>query len=95
MIFKRELQSQECEEGDSVTLQCELSKPDVPVVWRKGTQVIHSGEKYSVEKDGATLTLNIADLKPEDAGQYTCLCGDNKTTANIKIKGMRIVQLFK
>lgn len=95
VIFKRELQSQECEEGDSVTLQCELSKPDIPVVWRKGTQVIQPGEKYSIKKDGATVELKIADLKPEDAGQYTCLCGDSKTTANIKIKGMRIVQLLK
>ncbi|KAI7792382.1 putative obscurin-like [Triplophysa rosa] len=91
VIFKHELQSQECEEGDSVTLQCELSKPDIPVVWRKGTQVIHSGEKYSIKKDGATVELKIADLKPEDAGQYTCLCGDNKTTANIKLKELPVV----
>ncbi|KAA0704500.1 Obscurin [Triplophysa tibetana] len=91
VFFKRELQSQECQEGDSVTLQCELSKPDIPVVWRKGTQVIQPGEKYSIKKDGATVELKIADLKPEDAGQYTCLCGDNKTTANIKIKASPLI----
>ncbi|XDV47853.1 hypothetical protein PO909_017402 [Leuciscus waleckii] len=91
VVFKRELQSQECEEGDSVTLRCELSKSGVPVVWKKGTQVLHSGEKYLIKQDAATFELKIADLKPEDAGQYTCLCGDKKTTANIKIKALPLI----
>lgn len=94
VVFKRELQSQECEEGDSVTLHCELSKSGVPVVWKKGTQVLHSGEKYLIKQDAATFELKIADLKPEDAGQYACLCGDKKTTANIKIKGMKVIQSY-
>nr|XP_055038795.1 obscurin isoform X32 [Misgurnus anguillicaudatus] len=91
VVFKHELQSQECDEGDSVTLCCELSKPGVPVVWRKGTQVIHSGEKYSTKQAGPIVELKIVDLKPEDAGQYTCLCGDKKTTANVKIKELPVV----
>ncbi len=90
-VFKRELQSQESDEGDSVTLHCELSKPGVPVVWKKGTQVLKSGEKYLIMQDGATVELKITDLRPEDAGQYTCVCGDKKTTANIKIKGMKLI----
>ncbi|XP_073797123.1 obscurin isoform X9 [Danio rerio] len=88
VVFKHELQSQECEGGDTVTLNCELSKPGVPVVWKKGTQVLHSGEKYLIKQDGANVELKIADLKLEDGGQYTCLCGDKKTTANIKIKAL-------
>ncbi|XP_016146841.1 obscurin-like isoform X8 [Sinocyclocheilus grahami] len=88
VIFRHELQSQECNEGDCVTLHCELSKPGVPVVWKKGTQVLHSGEKYHIKQDGATVELKIADFRPDDAGQYTCLCGDKKTTTNIKIKAL-------
>lgn len=92
VVFKHELQSQECEGGDTVTLNCELSKPGVPVVWKKGTQVLHSGGKYLIKQAGATVELKIADLKLEDGGQYTCLCGDKKTTANVKIKGMKFNQ---
>ena len=88
MIFKQELQNQECDEGSSVTLQCELSKPRVPVEWRKGTQVLQSGGRYFIRQTGSSVELKITDLKPEDAGEYTCLCGDQKTTANMKIKGM-------
>ncbi|XP_035386466.1 obscurin isoform X5 [Electrophorus electricus] len=86
VIFKRELQNQECDEGSSVTLLCEISKPGVPVEWRKGTQVIKSGGKYLIKQTGASLELRITNVKPEDAGQYTCVCGDQKTTANMKIK---------
>lgn len=94
-VFKCELQSQESDEGDSVSLHCELSKPGLPVVWKKGTQVLQSGEKYLIMQDGHTVELKITDLRPEDAGQYTCVCGDKKTTANIKIKGMKFIQPVK
>ncbi|KAL7874925.1 hypothetical protein SRHO_G00058950 [Serrasalmus rhombeus] len=91
VIFRRELQNQECEEGSSVTLQCELSKPGVPVKWRKGTQVLQSGGKYVIRQTGSSVELKITDLKPEDAGEYTCLCGDQKTTANMKIKALPVI----
>ncbi|KAL7886884.1 hypothetical protein AOLI_G00046050 [Acnodon oligacanthus] len=91
VIFRRELQNQECDEGSSVTLQCELSKPGVPVKWRKGTQVLQSGGKYFIRQTGSSVELKITDLKPEDAGEYTCLCGDQKTTANMKIKALPVV----
>jgi len=87
LIFKRELQNQECQEMDSVTLQCELSKQGVPVVWRKGTQVIHSGEKYHIKQVGSTFELKITDVKPEDAGVYSCNCGINKTSSTITVNG--------
>jgi len=89
VVFKDELQNQEIQEKDSVTLHCKLSKPGVPVVWRKGTQVIHSGGKYLIKQVGSTVELKITDVKPEDSGNYVCDCGDSMTTANIKVNGMR------
>lgn len=87
LIFKRELHNQECQEADSVTLQCELSKPGLPVVWRKGTQVIHSGEKYHIKQVGSVVELKIPDVTPEDAGVYSCDCGFNKTSSTITVNG--------
>lgn len=87
VVFKYELQNQEFQEGDSVTLQSELSKPGVPVVWKRGTRVIHSGGKYLIKQVGSNVELKITNLKPEDSGDYVCDCGDNTTTANIKVNG--------
>jgi len=88
-IFTKEMQNQTAIEGESIIFQCELSKPAVPVVWRKGTQVIHSGGKYLIKQVGATVELKITDVKPEDTGDYACDCGDSITTANVKVNGRR------
>ncbi|XP_045080729.1 obscurin isoform X17 [Coregonus clupeaformis] len=91
VTFKQKLGNQEAEEGGSVTLHCELSKPGVPVEWRKGTQVLKSGEKYQIKQKESVSELLISKVVPEDSGDYSCMCGDQKTTASLKIKGAPVV----
>ncbi|XP_013996107.2 obscurin isoform X29 [Salmo salar] len=91
VTFKYKLQRQEAEEGGSVTLHCELSKPGVPVEWRKGTQVLKSGEKYQMKQKESVSELLISKVVPEDSGDYSCVCGDQKTTSSLKIKGAPVV----
>ncbi|KAM9427865.1 obscurin isoform 6-T6 [Salvelinus alpinus] len=90
VTFKHKLESQEAEEGGSVTLHCELSKPGVPVEWRKGTQVLKSGEKYQLKQKESVSELLISKVVPEDSGDYSCMCGDQKTTAGLKIKAQPV-----
>ncbi|XP_035861184.1 obscurin isoform X12 [Sander lucioperca] len=91
--YIQKLESQEAEEGASVTLHCELSKPGVPVEWKKGTQVLKSGEKYQIRQKASVNELLINKVVPEDSGDYSCVCGDQKTTASLNIKAAPI--LFK
>ncbi|XP_035994194.1 obscurin isoform X16 [Fundulus heteroclitus] len=84
--FVKKMESLEAEEGASVTLHCELSKPGVPVEWKKGTQVLKSGEKYQMKQKASVNELIITKVVPEDSGDYSCVCGDQKTTASLKIK---------
>ncbi|XP_036822867.1 obscurin isoform X8 [Oncorhynchus mykiss] len=90
VTFKHKLESQEAEEGGNVTLHCELSKPGVPVEWRKGTQVLKSGEKYQLKQKESVSELLISKVVPEDSGDYSCVCGDQKTTASLKIKAQLV-----
>nr|XP_033505673.1 obscurin isoform X17 [Epinephelus lanceolatus] len=90
VTFRQKLESQEAEEGASVTLHCELSKPGVPVEWKKGTQVLTSGEKYQMKQKASVTELVINKVVPEDSGDYSCVCGDQKTTASIKIKAQPV-----
>ncbi|XP_069548296.1 obscurin isoform X24 [Brachyistius frenatus] len=90
VTFKQKIESQEAEEGNSVTLSCELSKPGVPVEWKKGTQVLKSGEKYQMKQKASVNELLINKVVPEDSGDYSCVCGDQKTTASLKIKAKPI-----
>ncbi|XP_052332745.1 obscurin-like isoform X32 [Oncorhynchus keta] len=90
VTFKHKLESQKAEEGGSVTLHCELSKPGVHVEWRKGTQVLKSGEKYQMKQKESVSELLISKVVPEDSGDYSCVCGEQKTTASLKIKAKPI-----
>ncbi|XP_052332736.1 obscurin-like isoform X23 [Oncorhynchus keta] len=90
VTFKHKLESQKAEEGGSVTLHCELSKPGVHVEWRKGTQVLKSGEKYQMKQKESVSELLISKVVPEDSGDYSCVCGEQKTTASLKIKELEV-----
>ncbi|XP_047188247.1 obscurin isoform X4 [Scophthalmus maximus] len=90
VTFKQKLESQEAEEGGDITLHCELSKPGVPVEWKKGTQVLKSGEKYQMKQKASVNELLINKVVPEDSGDYSCVCGDQKTTASLKIKAVKL-----
>lgn len=83
------LKSQEAEEGKSVTLRCELSKKGVPLQWQKEGQELSeelSQGKYQMRVEGKTAMLTILSVQPADAGKYSCITGDEKTTAEIKVK---------
>lgn len=87
--FKVSLKSQVAEEGSSVALQCELSKKGVPIQWQKQGQLLSeegSRGKYRTELEGKTAKLTVLNIQPEDAGKYSCITGDEKTTAEVKVK---------
>ncbi|XP_031719721.1 obscurin [Anarrhichthys ocellatus] len=91
--FKGSLKSQEAEEGNSVNLRCELSKKGVPVQWQRDTQVISEQiyrGKYQMKFEGKTAQMTILNVQPEDAGKYSCITGDQKTTAEVKVKPLPV-----
>lgn len=85
ITFKRKLKSQVVEEGNSVTLQCEVSKPGLLVEWRKGQELLKSGEKYRMRQRGCMLELKIFNLICEDSEIYSCSSGNVQTSARVTV----------
>uniref|UniRef100_A0A5F8GI76 Obscurin n=1 Tax=Monodelphis domestica TaxID=13616 RepID=A0A5F8GI76_MONDO len=85
--FMKILQSTEGTEGSLVTLHCELSKA-APVEWRKGLEKLQASDRYSLRQDGAVCELVIHRLDTDDAGDYVCMCGEEKTTASLTVKAL-------
>ncbi|PKK31960.1 obscurin, cytoskeletal calmodulin and titin-interacting RhoGEF, transcript variant X2 [Columba livia] len=91
--FVKALHNLELQEGGTAHLSCEVSRPDVPVEWKKGTSVIRSNQKFSIKQEGKVHTLVIQDLNREDSGEYSCHSADGKTTAKLEVKALPV--LFK
>ena len=58
------------------------------IQWKKGSEILKAGEKYEMKQNETLCELQIKNLKTEDNGEYSCLCGDQKTSATVKVNGM-------
>ncbi|NXC72946.1 OBSCN protein, partial [Anhinga anhinga] len=67
VLFKKELKDKEVEEGAAVKFQCELTKDNATVEWRKGTMELFPCAKYEIKLSGRTAELVIHNVEPEDA----------------------------
>uniref|UniRef100_A0AC11DG28 Obscurin, cytoskeletal calmodulin and titin-interacting RhoGEF n=1 Tax=Ovis aries TaxID=9940 RepID=A0AC11DG28_SHEEP len=85
--FTRRLRSKEATEGTTVTLHCELSKA-APVEWRKGPETLRAGDRVSLRQEGAVCELEIRELTVDDAGEYLCVCGQERTSATLTVRGL-------
>lgn len=40
-----------------------------------------------MRQEGPLAELEICDLELQDAGEYTCVCGEQQSTASLTVKG--------
>uniref|UniRef100_A0A3P8VVY3 Ig-like domain-containing protein n=1 Tax=Cynoglossus semilaevis TaxID=244447 RepID=A0A3P8VVY3_CYNSE len=85
VIFTKKLENLDANEGDSVTLSCELSKP-ASVVWRHGDTVLESSSKYQLKQEGTSVQLIIYKLQGADSGEYSCDTGSQRTSAVLSVQ---------
>uniref|UniRef100_A0A663M3I2 Obscurin n=1 Tax=Athene cunicularia TaxID=194338 RepID=A0A663M3I2_ATHCN len=86
--FKKEMKNEEATEGGTVTLQCELSRSVAQVEWRKGSSLLKISDKYKMRQEGTIMKLLIHDVELKDAGEYTCVCGEQETTAALIVHAL-------
>uniref|UniRef100_A0A8B9F1E1 Ig-like domain-containing protein n=1 Tax=Amazona collaria TaxID=241587 RepID=A0A8B9F1E1_9PSIT len=78
--IKESLKDEEVTEGQAATLRCELTKV-AQVEWRKGSNLLKVSDKYKMRQEGTVMKLLIHDVEMKDAGEYTCVCGEQETAA--------------
>ncbi|XP_046505426.1 obscurin-like, partial [Equus quagga] len=83
--FIQDLKTKEATEGSTAILRCELSKV-APVEWRKGPETLKAGDRVILKQDGAVCELEIHGLAVADTGDYSCICGQERTSATLTVR---------
>ncbi|XP_072117142.1 obscurin-like protein 1a isoform X1 [Mobula birostris] len=94
VTFTRQLKDLQVPETTAVTLECELSRPNVEVRWYKDDMEIKPSKSIRIYSMGRKRVMQLGRCRVEDSGIYSCDAGDNKTTAKLEVyeREVRIVK---
>ena len=87
--FSKPLKDIKDKESGTVTLECELSKPNATVTWLKNGEEIKPDEHIKAVIDEYTHKLVMSDITLNDAAKYSCVVDDGVSTeATLCVEGM-------
>lgn len=78
-------------EGQPITLECEVSKPNVPARWLKDGKVLEPSERYHLVVDGTIHKLEIPASELDDEADYTIEVRDKSSKAMVLVEGKPLV----
>ncbi|XP_033015778.1 obscurin-like protein 1 isoform X7 [Lacerta agilis] len=70
---------------ECVTLSCELSRPDAPVLWYKNGEEVEESEGLRLESEGSHHRLVIASACVQDTGEFVCDAGGDSVFFSITV----------
>lgn len=73
-------------QGEKATFEVELTKGDALVRWFKNGDEIQFSDHVQLRIDGKKQKLKIYDAVLEDAGEYSCIVGDQVSTGSLKVE---------
>lgn len=86
--MERHLQDTSGKEGQSCTLSCQLSVPNVEARWFKNGAQLEMKGRFSSEVKHKIQKLQIRDLRPEDQGRYSCRYQHLESSAQLWVEGL-------
>lgn len=82
----KHLESIEVPETYAGEFEVELSREDAEGSWFFGDKELSPSSKYVMSSRRGRHNLSVKDIRKEDQGKYTFVCGDLKTSASLKMK---------
>ncbi|XP_062258668.1 obscurin-like protein 1 isoform X4 [Platichthys flesus] len=72
--------------GETLVLDCEVSRSNAEVIWKKNGEEIEDSRNITILDDGVVRQLTIHSLTEKDAGQYVCDAKDDVMDFNVKVQ---------
>lgn len=73
--------------GETLVLDCEVSRSNAEVTWKKNGEEVEDSRNITILEDGVVRQLTVHSLTLEDAGQYVCDAKDDVMDFNVKVQG--------
>ncbi|XP_062287208.1 obscurin-like protein 1 [Scomber scombrus] len=81
--------------GNTLVLDCEVSRSNAEVTWKKDGEEVEDSRNVTILEDGAIRQLTIHSLTVEDAGQYVCDAKDDVMDFHVKVQELPVKILGK
>ncbi|XP_071341780.1 obscurin-like protein 1 isoform X12 [Trachinotus anak] len=81
--------------GDTLVLDCEVSRSNAEVTWKKNGEEVEDSRNITILEDGAIRQLTIHSLTVEDAGQYVCDAKDDVMDFHVNVQELPVKILGK
>ena len=85
--FTRPLSDGRVLEKDTVSLECEVSKPNKTVTWLKNGEVITPSDRFEVRVEGTKHFLTIRNANLDDDAKYTVKIDAVECSAQLTVDG--------
>ena len=73
-------------EKNTITLECEVTKPDRKATWKKGKTVIKPSDRFVMRVDGTKHFLTIKKAQMDDEDKYSIVVDDNESTGKLIVE---------
>ncbi|XP_068185377.1 obscurin-like protein 1 isoform X2 [Antennarius striatus] len=81
--------------GDTLVLDCEVSRSNADVTWKKNGEEVEDSRNITILEDGVTRQLTIHSLTADDAGQYVCDAKDDVMDFHVEVQDLPVRILGK
>nr|XP_057937509.1 obscurin-like protein 1 isoform X7 [Doryrhamphus excisus] len=76
--------------GEAMVLDCEVSRPNAVVHWKKDGEDVEDSATVTIFEDGVMRQLTIHSLTLEDAGIYICDAKDDVMDFHVKVQELPV-----
>ncbi|XP_042078430.1 obscurin-like protein 1 isoform X11 [Haplochromis burtoni] len=81
--------------GETLVLDCEVSRSNAEVTWKKNGEEVEDSRNITILEDGVIRQLTIHSLTVEDAGQYVCDAKDDVMDFSVIVQELPVKILGK
>ncbi|XP_049450272.1 titin-like [Epinephelus fuscoguttatus] len=88
--FTKHLKDLKITEKKRATFECEVSEPNIQVMWMKDGQELEMSDRYKMSSDKFVHRLVLPSVRMSDAGEYTAVAGSSMSKGTLTVEGRDI-----